>query len=267
MCTRSMFSTLDQIPQHDLLSRVATLVRPGPALPDMAPGPTTTLPVMKEGAVNIADYAKKRYSTKAFDPTRKVPDEIIAHLRELARFSPSSVNSQPWHFVVASSDEAKARIAKAAQGRFAYNEQKVRNASHVLVLCARTTIDAPHLASVLAQEESDGRFVIADARNAQRNSRQGYVDTHRYELKDAQHWMEKQVYLALGTLLLGAATLEVDACPMEGFDAKILDDELDLRAKGFTSVVIVGLGYSGDGDFNRALPKSRLAADVVFTDI
>jgi nitroreductase / dihydropteridine reductase len=233
----------------------------------MLPGRLTFLSTREGSIVNIAGYAKKRYSTKAFDPARKVPDETIAQLRELICFSPSSVNSQPWHFVVASSDDAKARVAKAAQGRFAYNEPKVRNASHVFVLCARVLIDDVHLASVLLQEENDGRFVSADARNAQRNSRQGYVDTHRYELKDAQHWMEKQVYLALGTLLLGAAALDVDACPMEGFDAKVLDDELGLRGKGFTSVALVGLGYSGEGDFNKALPKSRLADEVVFTDI
>lgn len=54
---------------------------------------------------------------------------------------------------------------------------------------------------------------------------------------------------------------------MEGFDAKALDEELGLRGKGFTCVVLVALGYSGEGDFNRALPKSRLAAETVFTDI
>jgi nitroreductase/dihydropteridine reductase len=86
-------------------------------------------------------------------------------------------------------------------------------------------------------------------------------------LKDAQHWMEKQVYLALGTLLLGAAELEVDAVPMEGFNAKVLDEELGLREKGFTSVVLVSLGYSGADDFNAKLPKSRLAAETVFTDL
>ena len=79
--------------------------------------------------------------------------------------------------------------------------------------------------------------------------------------------MEKQTYLALGTLLLGAAALEVDATPMEGFDAKALDDELGLRERGLTSVVIVSLGYHAAGDFNATLPKSRLASEAVFTDI
>ncbi|WP_386342022.1 oxygen-insensitive NAD(P)H nitroreductase [Xanthomonas citri pv. citri] len=217
--------------------------------------------------MNIVSHAKRRHSTKAFDPTRKVPAKVIAELRELVRLSPSSVNSQPWHFVVAASDHAKARVAKAAQGRFTYNEPKILNASHVFVLCARHAFDDSHLSTLLSQEDQDGRFINTDARSAQRNSRQSYVDLHRYDLKDAQHWIEKQVYLALGTLLLGAATFGVDACPMEGFDAKVLDEELGLRPRGFTGIVLVGLGYSGDGDFNKALPKSRLQTDVVFSDI
>lgn len=217
--------------------------------------------------MSLLQAARKRHATKAFDPSRKVPENIIAELRELLRLAPSSVNSQPWHFVVASTDAAKARIAKAAEAGYPYNLPKILNASHVLVLCARTAISEPHLDALLAKEEADGRFANAEAKAGQRGSRLLYSNLHRYELKDAQHWMEKQVYLALGTLLLGAAELEVDAVPMEGFNAKVLDEELGLREKGYTSVVLVGLGYSGADDFNAKLPKSRLAAETVFTDL
>ncbi|WP_343582992.1 oxygen-insensitive NAD(P)H nitroreductase [Herbaspirillum sp.] len=217
--------------------------------------------------MSIVQFAKKRHSAKAFDPNRKIPAGVIAELRELLRFSPSSVNSQPWHFVLASTDAGKARIAKAAEAGFPYNVSKIVDASHVLVLCTRTAITEAHLEALLAQEEHDGRFANADAKAGQRGSRLSYSDLHRYDLKDAQHWMDKQVYLALGTLLLGAATFEIDAVPMEGFNAKVLDEELGLRAKGFTSTVLVGLGYSGAGDFNAKLPKSRLPEATVFTDI
>ncbi|TWC71040.1 oxygen-insensitive NAD(P)H nitroreductase [Herbaspirillum sp. SJZ099] len=217
--------------------------------------------------MSIVQFAKKRHSAKAFDPARKIPAGVIAELRELLRFAPSSVNSQPWHFVLASTDAGKAHVAKAAEAGFPYNVSKIVDASHVLVLCTRTAITEAHLEVLLAQEERDGRFINAEAKAGQRGSRLSYSDLHRYDLKDAQHWMDKQVYLALGTLLLGAATFEIDAVPMEGFNAKVLDEELGLRAKGLTSTVLVGLGYSGAGDFNAALPKSRLADAAVFTDI
>lgn len=47
--------------------------------------------------MDIVQAAKSRYSTKVFDPTRKLPQEKIDAVKELIRFSPSSVNSQPWH--------------------------------------------------------------------------------------------------------------------------------------------------------------------------
>jgi nitroreductase/dihydropteridine reductase len=79
--------------------------------------------------------------------------------------------------------------------------------------------------------------------------------------------MEKQVYLNIGNLLLGVAALGIDAVPMEGFDAKVLDEELGLRKKGYTAIAVVGLGYRSDNDFNAELPKSRLEEDEIITII
>ena len=217
--------------------------------------------------MNIVQHAQTRYTTKAFDASRKIPAETFEDIRKLLRFAPSSVNSQPWHYVVASSDEAKARIAKATQPGYAYNEAKIKNASHVIVFCARAAFDDAHLASLLEQEDKDGRFATPEAKTGQHNGRSFYVNLHRFDAKDAQHWMEKQVYLALGMLLLGAAALGVDACPMEGFDAGALDAELGLAEKGLASLVIVCLGYRDEGDYNARLPKSRLPSGVVFTEL
>ena len=214
---------------------------------------------------NIAKVATTRHTCKAFDPAKKIDAGKVDALCTVLRYAPSSVNSQPWHFVIAASDAGKGLIAQATQGGYAYNEPKVRNASHVVVLCARTDIDEAHLAAVLAQEDADGRFVSAEAKAGQNTSRSFYAGLHRNELKDASVWMEKQVYLALGTLLQGAGALEIDACPMEGFDQAKLDEVLGLRERGLTSVVLVALGYRSELDFNAKLPKSRLPAEVLMT--
>jgi|SRR5450830_1129130 len=217
--------------------------------------------------MNIVEKAAQRHTVKAFDPERKVPDELIAQLRLLLRLAPSSVNSQPWHFVIASTDEGKEKIVRSAEAGFAYNVPKIRQASHVIVLATRATADEAYLETLLAQEERDGRFVNAAAKQSGRGARTLFTDIHRYNLKDVQQWYEKQTYLALGTLLLGAATLDVGATPMEGFNAEVLDKELGLREKGYSATVIVSLGYSSGEDFNAKLPKSRLPDEAVFTDI
>lgn len=218
--------------------------------------------------MKLSALAQTRHAVKAYAPDRAVPQEAIDELLNLLRFSPSSVNSQPWHFVVAATGEGRARVALGVQAAsYAYNAPKIVQASHVIVLCARTDLDAAYLDLLLDREQADGRFRDAAARAAQQKARQGYTDLHRYEQKDLQHWMEKQVYLALGTLLLGAATLGLDATPMEGFDPRSLDQALELRPRGLTSVVLLALGYRSDADFNAALPKSRLPAETIFSFI
>ncbi len=218
--------------------------------------------------MDIASIALARHTCKAYDSNRKIPSELIEQLKTLLRNAPSSVNSQPWHFILVSSDEGKARIAKATDHPiYAANTPKILNASHIVVLCARTTMDEAQISAITDQEDRDGRFLNPEGKAAQFKSRSYYVNLHRFDCRDTQHWMEKQVYLALGTLLLGAATLGIDATPIEGFDSRILNEELGLRAKEITSVVIAALGYRSDEDFNARLPKSRLPIESVISEI
>jgi nitroreductase/dihydropteridine reductase len=175
------------------------------------------------------------------------------------------VNSQPWHFIVASTPEAIARMAKGAQGGFSYNEPKITQASHVILFCVRADADQQHLDNILEQEQRDGRFRDEAAKAGQAKGRLGYVNLHRYAQKDLPQWLEKQVYIALGTAMLGAANLGIDTTPMEGIDVPTLDAEFGLHERGLTSLVMLSFGYHAESDFNAGLPKSRLAEEQVFT--
>lgn len=218
--------------------------------------------------MDIARIALTRHTCKAYDPNRKIPAEAIEQLSILLHRAPSSVNSQPWHFILAASNAGKTRIAKATESpAYSANSLKILNASHVVVFCARTTLDEAQITAITEQENRDGRFQNPEGKAAQFKSRSFYVNLHRFDFRDTQHWMEKQVYLALGTLLLGAASLGIDATPIEGFDSRILNEELGLREKGLTSVVIAALGYRGKEDFNANLPKSRLPIETIISEI
>ncbi len=219
--------------------------------------------------MDIARIARTRHTCKAYDPSRKIPADQIEQLKTLLRFAPSSVNSQPWHFFIAETDAGKARIANSTPegSPYAANLPKVKNASHVVALCARTNVDDTHIAALLAQEEADGRFPTPEGKEMQNKGRNFYVGLHRANPADMQAWTQKQVYLALGTLLFGAGALGIDATPIEGFDPKLLDEELGLAEKGLKSVVFVALGYRNEQDFNAKLPKSRLPAESVITEL
>ena len=209
--------------------------------------------------------AKTRYATKAYDAEKKIPQTQFEKLLEVLRFSPSSVNIQPWHFLVAESDEAKQRIASALTGNYVYNAAKVLHSSHTLVFCTRTDISVEYLEQLLQQDDASGRFKDEAAKQGQRDTRHGYVEFYRNELKNLSSWMENQTYLALGQLLFAAGLEGIDATPMEGFDRDTLNNEFKLTEKGLKASVIVALGYRSDSDFNAKLPKSRLPDQVIFT--
>ncbi|STJ81925.1 oxygen-insensitive NAD(P)H nitroreductase [Escherichia coli] len=61
--------------------------------------------------MDIISVALKRHSTKAFDASKKLTPEQAEQIKTLLQYSPSSTNSQPWHFIVASTEEGKARVA------------------------------------------------------------------------------------------------------------------------------------------------------------
>lgn len=218
---------------------------------------------------DITNYAKTRYSAKAYDPTKKISQEDIAKVKELLRFSPSSVNSQPWHFILASTSEGKEHIAKSTHRLYPFNTASILNASHVVVFCSKVAIDEDYLERVLEQEDKDERFSKDPEVLKPRiqGGRSMFVNMHKYDCKDLQHWVEKQVYLNVGQFLLSVSTLGIDATPMEGIEIAVLDEEFGLREKGYSSLVVVPLGYHAVDDFNAQLPKSRLPYSEILTEI
>ena len=204
--------------------------------------------------MDIVSVALQRYSTKAFDPSKKLTAEEADKIKTLLQYSPSSTNSQPWHFIVASTEEGKARVAKSAAGNYTFNERKMLDASHVVVFCAKTAMDDAWLERVVDQEEADGRFATPEAKAANDKGRRFFADMHRVSLKDDHQWMAKQVYLNVGNFLLGVAAMGLDA-------------EFGLKEKGYTSLVVVPVGHHSVEDFNAGLPKSRLPLETTLTEV
>ncbi len=213
---------------------------------------------------DIVKVAQSRKTVKAFDDTKRLSDAQLEAAKSLLQLAPSSLNLQPWHFIIAQSEGAKARMAKACVGGFAYNAPKVLKSSQTVLFCVKTEIDEEFAASMIAQEAEDGRYADSSVQDERTEMVMGAVRAHRDTLKDVDCWLEKQLYLNLGAFLLGVAALGIDATPMEGFDRAIMNKEFDLEAQNLRSSVMVALGFSdANADFNAKLPKSRFDEKVI----
>ncbi len=70
----------------------------------------------------LMDVARNRLTTRAFDPSYAVPRDHYEMILEAARHAPSGANAQPWHFIVVTDHELKAKIAAY------FREEQVRRA-------------------------------------------------------------------------------------------------------------------------------------------
>ena len=213
--------------------------------------------------MKIAELVRTRHTCKAYDPQRPLSEDQLQRLQEILRFSPSSVNSQPWHFFLISSDEGKDKLIPTLTE---HNMEKVRQAPLTVVIATKLELDDAHLQALLEQETQDGRFGgNEEARKGADGARRYYVGLNSTSVQKQQEWMARQAYIALGFLLMGAATLELDATPIEGFFPEKLDAALGLTEQGLKSVVVASIGHRSAQDFNATLPKSRLPAEQLIT--
>ena len=215
--------------------------------------------------MDLLNISKTRYTTKAYDPSKKIPQQQFDRLIQILRLAPSSINIQPWHFFIIENDQAKQRISKSLVGKYAYNAPKILDSSHSILFCTKADITENHLTNLLNQDDQSGRFKDQTAKQAQQDARTGYVDFYRNEKGDIQRWAENQTFIALGQTLLAAGIEGIDATPIGGFNEEIISEELGLVEKGLIPSVLLALGYRSEQDFNAKLPKSRLNKDDIFT--
>jgi nitroreductase len=81
---------------------------------------------------------------------------------------------------------------------------------------------------------------------------------------EAAHWTRRQPYIAGGNLMVACAELQIDSCPMEGFEAEKYNAILDLDKDGLNACLVFPVGYRSEADSTQHLPKTRRSLDQMF---
>lgn len=199
-----------------------------------------------------------RYATKRFDASRRISEKDWSTLEQCLRMSPSSFGLQPWHFVVVKDPETRKRLQPHS-----WNQPQIVEASHLVVLAARRSIDERFVDSHLSNI-ANTRGVAVETLAPYRQLIVTFVEelTQRGEI---EHWATRQVYLALGFLLSNAPLLGIDACPIEGLEPAMYDDILDLPSEGYATKVACALGYRSAEDQYAHAKKVRYTRDEVIS--
>ena len=76
--------------------------------------------------MEIEQVIRRRRSIRKFQK-RDIPNYIIQELLDLARYSPSSMNEQPWHFIIIKEDSVKKKLVEI-KNKYCPEEKKMYRA-------------------------------------------------------------------------------------------------------------------------------------------
>lgn len=209
--------------------------------------------------MNLIEALNWRYATKRMNG-QKVPQQKMDTILQAASLAPSSMGLQPYSVIVVENEALRKALQPAA-----YNQPQITEASHLLVFAAWLNVTAKEVEDYIANIAAT-RGVPAESLNDFKASLMGIVNGRTAEQK--HEWAARQAYIAFGTAIAAAATEQVDATPMEGFDPAKVDEILSLTEKGLRSVTILALGYrNSEADYLATAKKVRRPAEQFFTHI
>ena len=201
-----------------------------------------------------------RYATKKMNPAKAVPQEKVERILEATRLAATSSGLQPYEVIVVTSEEVREKIQPIA-----WNQGQITEGSHLLVFAAWDNYTAERINTMFDLVNAERGFTS----EGWENYRKMLLSTYPARAPEVNfNHAARQAYIGLGTALIAAAEEQVDATPMEGFDAKALDEILGLKARELRSVAIVPLGYRAEeGDWLVNLKKVRRAREDFITEV
>ena len=207
-----------------------------------------------------------RHATKKYDKSRKIPQEDLNILFEAMRLSASSINSQPWKFVVIESDAAKERMSKTFAHKFQINQPHIFDSAMTILFAYNPRYTRDDYAQIVDKGIEDKR-----TKPENRDGAFGtfvFAELNTDETGNTGAWTKAQTYLALGNTLHTLARLKIDSTPMEGIDVELVNEEFKAELDGYQCDVALTIGYHHpEEDYNSELPKSRREAKNVFVHI
>ena len=151
-----------------------------------------------------------------------------------------------------------------AEAAWPHNQPKYKAGDYLFIFCAKTGFESQDLQEIEAlTAELHHKEVNAERLNMLTN----YVESMPEDEKS--EWLKRQLYIVFGQFLTSCALLEIDACPIEGFDTSAMDKLLGLKEKGLTSVVSAVIGKRSVDDFNdiTKVAKVRFSREQMITEI
>ncbi|WP_046176772.1 nitroreductase family protein [Domibacillus indicus] len=195
---------------------------------------------------------KERRSIKNYDPSVKISREEMTEILEAATTAPSSVNMQPWRFLIIESPEAKEKLAPLAR----FNQNQVQTSAAVIAVFGDIN-NFEKFEEIYGQAVEKG-YMPKEVKEGIFNSFSGYFETiSREEMED--------VVLVDGGLvsmqiMLAARAYGYDTNPIGGYEKDKIAEAFGLEKDRYIPVMLISIGKAADeGHQSVRLPIEKVA--------
>ncbi|MED3994517.1 nitroreductase family protein [Peribacillus frigoritolerans] len=194
---------------------------------------------------------KGRRSIRNYDPTVKISKEEMTEILEESTTAPSSVNAQPWRFLVIESPEHKEKLAELAK----FNQSQVTTSSAVIAVFADMN-NADYLEEIYSKAVDLG-YMPQEVKD-----RQIVALTAHFEQLPAQVNRETILVdagLVSMQLMLTARAHGYDTNPIGGYDKENIAEAFGLEKERYVPVMLLSIGKAADEGYDSyRLPVDRI---------
>lgn len=196
----------------------------------------TTQPPGRPFPLTAPEAIVSRRSTRHYDPTRPIEDELLKTILRLATYAPSGYNLQPWRFLVVRSLRNREKLRACAFGQPTITEAPVL----VIVL----GYHYPHvtdLDAVLAEQLRREAIALDVVPRLKAGAIRAMGRVVEMEV-----WVTRSTMPAATILMIAAESLGVSSTPIEGFESDKVRQAFGIP-DDHSICCLVALGYARSG--------------------
>lgn len=203
--------------------------------------------------LSLKDAIVNRKSVKVFDPAVKISEEEMKEMIGLATEAPSSINLQPWRFVIVESDEAKESIKHLVR----FNTRQLETSSaFVLVL---SDDNHANFTEKIFNKNVELGYMDEETKNKNYPALKGLIDQAPKEYLKVQGMMDAS--MAAIQFMLVAKDFGYDTNPIGGFERTEVMEALNIDSSRYSAVMFIAIG-KGVKDPHHT---SRFSADELLS--
>ncbi len=182
------------------------------------------------------DAMKFRHACKIFDEHKKISNEDIYYILEAGRESPSAFGMEPWKFLVITDDKLKEKLKPACKDQI-----QITSCSHLVIVLA--AIEGVKKTSNEIKKRFLSKGIPQEKLGFYLNLYAEHLEETLNNDENIYNWTSKQTFIAISNMMMAAAFLEIDSCPIEGFEKDTVEEILELDTTKYQVSLVLPFGY------------------------